>query len=401
MSNFSISNSHTNAAALNRPAAATGDSASASASNAAPANTASLADFNERAGVAQRGQPRAVQVLSQRRLGQPARTAAMNRQRRSARKERSGDIDELEMAGTDALEMLEQDGRSSLEEDLAERYDVLEQYAVLNDAREQLQESARAPDEKATLLAELEALEAQLMAAHGAQIDAGKQAAQAMDMTLEMLAEQEVEAHSTDELRQMLGAKAQGRRQTMLTPLDLLKTMQMKFGSANFGSALQSLQSKFGQEMRGFKQRSAPQLWMSMADANSFTTIRNGFAMAAELRGNLSEQANITAGLDQVALTVALLELPTLPAATPLLNMLAEPAAINAQQQEKLLRLLHQTIAALPTTWWEQDALPQRLQLLEELYQAMVEHGMRLPGAGVAPEDSLEAQLRQRLAASA
>jgi hypothetical protein len=342
-----------------------------------------------------------VQVLSQRRLGQPARTAAMNRQRRSARKERSGDIDELEMAGADALEMLEQDGRSSLEEDLAERYDVLEQYAVLNDAREQLQESARAPDEKATLLAELEALEAQLMAAHGAQIDAGKQAAQAMDMTLEMLAEQEVEAHSTDELRQMLGAKAQGRRQTMLTPLDLLKTMQMKFGSANFGSALQSLQSKFGQEMRGFKQRSAPQLWMSMADANSFTTIRNGFAMAAELRGNLSEQANITAGLDQVALTVALLELPTLPAATPLLNMLAEPAAINAQQQEKLLRLLHQTIAALPTTWWEQDALPQRLQLLEELYQAMVEHGMRLPGAGVAPEDSLEAQLRQRLAASA
>jgi hypothetical protein len=397
MSNFSISNSHANAAALNRPAPAVPDSAS----TAAPASTVSLADFNERAGVASGGKPRPLQQLSERRLGQAARTASMNRQRRSGRKDRTGDVEELEVASADALEILEQDGRSSLEEDLAERYDVLEQYAVLNGARDQLEESARSPDEKATLQAELEALEAQLMAAHGAQIEAGKQAAQAMELTLEMLAEQDVDMRSTDELRQLLGAKAQGRRQAMLTPLDLLKTMQLKFGTANFGTALQSLQSKFGQEMRGFRQRSAPQLWMSMTDANSFTTIRNGFSMAAELRGNLSEQANITARLDQVALTVALLELPTMPAATPLLNMLADPVAISDDQQGKLLRLLHQTISTLPTTWWEQDALPQRLQLLEELYQAMVEHGARMPSASVAPQDSLEALLRQRLATSA
>jgi len=393
MSNFSIGNTQPNQLVLNTAPVAADAGAKIAALQLVP-----LAEFDELAGVESPARRRHTTPLTERHIRPAQRLPQRIGGRKAGKIGGLNDVVALHTACVEAVERLVKEGRSSLEHDLASRYDALERYAVLGGLRKQIVESDRPQEEKQELLADVDELVTVLMNAHKEEIEAGEMVAEQVETVLEMLESWNFDERSTRELRHMLGAKAQGVRDAMLTPLGLAKAMQEQFGPVNFTSALQALRKKFSAGMRGFKPRSLPQLWISLSDVASFTAVQNGFWVACDLKRNLSEQAGIIAPVDHAVLTVALLQLPGAADVAHILAMLGSPDKLNAGQKDKLLRLLRQAVASLPTTLWEQEMQPKRLQLLEDLRRAMIANAMKSVAVGTASQDALEDMLRQRLA---
>jgi len=377
------------------------DIAAANAANAANAAisashagaTTGLAEFNTRAGVQPRQHGHHVHhvhvSLRHRRL-----TAAPSRRNESSKQasrsaESHHDTDHLRAAGLNVVDALQHGDRAALTARLVAEYDVLERHALLRDARSQVDQRDLSESEKDHLKNGLNEMMSDLMDTHGDVIRAGLKNASQFETALgemDALSSAANENHDPDslhELRLLYGAKGTGKLDAPLTPLALAKSLQDKFGVDNFCVALGDLRSKMAADLRANPPGSAgPRLWLSLSDAAAFNAVQTGFAIAGDLRRNLSERAGITLALNQAATAMALLGVAELGVARgdAFVAYLVDSKDSPLLRRAQLYMLVRQAVEQLSTTLWRPEMLPQRMKLLDELRTL----AFTLPGA--APE---------------
>jgi hypothetical protein len=142
--------------------------------------------------------------------------------------------------------------------------------------------------------------------------------------------------------------------------------------------------------------RSGPRLWLSLQDAACFQLVNTSYALAGDLRRELSEQAETAPLAGQGALARLLLRLgePEVGQAEPLLRQLADMRRLTPRQRAAACRALRGVIARCPDGMWGGEALPQRNRLLDQLQQMTIEHHAALPTLSTAPDDALQSRLR-------
>lgn len=277
--------------------------------------------------------------------------------------------------------------------------DPLQQHTLLEQARQLLDQQ---PDggggQRARLGARLDAMEADLRGRHGAAIDEGKRQALAFEATLSTLDDGAAGGDgpgTLSDLRRRLGAPADGRRDAPLAPQALLDILLKNAGRAGAAAALGRPPAQMREELRR-RGHSGPRLWLSLQDASCFQLVNTSYALAGELRRDLSERAQTTPLIEQGALARQLLRLgePEGGQAEPLLRQLADMQRLSPSQRAAACQSLRGVIARCPDGMWEGEALPQRNRLLDQLRQMTVEHHAALPAQSTAPEDALQSRLR-------
>ena len=379
--------------------------AAMSANQAGTTDITGLAEFNERAGVRHRqhGQHAGL-ALQQRRLLPAPRRPPSRPAQNAGSAAGAGGVDDLHAAGTDVIDALRRGGKSELEDMLAGEYDALERHALLRNARAQVDAGDLSETEKDALKNSLNGMMSDLMDTHGDVIrmglkDAGRFEAAVDDMdALSQAADGNRDPDSLRTLRALYGAKGQGRHDAALTPLALAKTLQDKFGVASFSRALDDLRSKMARDFRANPAIAGPRLWLSLSDAASFNAVQSGFAIAGELRRDLSERAGILLAPDQAATAMALLGVAELGVTRgdAFIWHLVDSKNSPLLKRMQLYVLVRQAVEKLPIALWQAEALPQRMKLLDELRALAVALSGEEPYP-VADEAALQRQLRGKV----
>lgn len=406
-----MSNSHFN---LRQPAFSTVWSGAAAPANVAPnanlakpadsgdTTTISVGDFNDRAGVKPGGQARHNRVSLAERLGQRKPGRLPMRRTSNATHLNAADSDEhLDAASSDVLGALHSGGRSDLEDRLADSYDALERHALLRYARAKVDESDFSPTEKERLKNDLKGMLDELMDKHGDVIRAGLENKEAFESALGKMdalsAGSKAEDHtgSLTELRALYGSRSPGKTEMGLTPMGLAKSLVERFGAANFIGALGGLRSKMAADFRTRPaDRPGPRLWLSLTDASSFNVVQTSFALAGDLRRDLSARAKVVGKANQAETALALLGAtePGRGRADPLVAHIADSKLLDALQQMYLYRLTGQAVEKMPMTAWPKDSA-QRANLLDELRTLASDVCDKMPRAATAAEQ-LEQKMR-------
>lgn len=358
-------------------AAADASNQTASASQADALDATGLAEFNERAGVPHgRHQHHAHLSLQQRRLSAVPRRRASPMAQNPGSGGHAGDVDELHAAGLDLVQALRRGGREQASDMLAGDYDALEQHALLRDARSQIDGGDLSEAEKDQLKGDLNGMLSDLMDSHGDVIRTGLKDADGFENALgemDALAKANSENHDPDTLRSLrsqYGVKGEAKLDAPLTPMALAKSLQKKFGVDNFSRALGDLRAKMSLDFRANPAKSAgPRLWLSLSDAAAFNAVQSSFAIAGDLRRDLSERAGITLKLNQAGTAVALLGAAELGVtrADAFVSHLTDSKEGAALKKIQLYMLIRQALEKLPTTMWRPENLHLRMTLLDGL----------------------------------
>jgi hypothetical protein len=179
-----------------------------------------------------------------------------------------------------------------------------------------------------------------------------------------------------------------------LTPMGLAKSLMDRFGADNFIGALGGLRSKMAAEFRTRPaDRAGPRLWLSLTDAASFNVVQSSFALAGDLRRDLSEQAKLVGKASQAETALALLGATEQGRgrADTLVGQIADSKALTELQQMHLYRLTGQAVEKMPMTAWPKDSA-QRMNLLGELRTLVSDLCEKMPRAATT-----EAQLEQKM----
>ncbi|MGZ3241548.1 MAG: hypothetical protein ACXWJK_15060 [Burkholderiaceae bacterium] len=338
-----------------------------------------LASFNERAGVKPYGSHHHQPVTLQERL-----KMLMSHRVRSRRQVANAthiDSDEpdahLHIPGFELLDALLSGGRSDLDAYLVDHYDdPLMQHTFLSDAKDLVDQLDASQGEKGRVTNELNSKLAELMDKYGDAIRSGLSSKEAFESALgkmDALSAADNAAHhagSRAEVLALYGVKANGKVETALTPLALTKSLVDKFGANNFSKALGGLQSKTATEFRAKPAHQAnPRLSLTLAWAASFEAVQSIFALAGDLRRDLSERAGIMSKANQAATCMALLGITEQGGgrAHSLVGQIADSTLLTALQQMRLYLMTQQAVKKMPLTIWHKDLLPQRTNLLDEL----------------------------------
>ncbi len=364
-----------------------------------------LADFNARAGVNPHRVMHTERIpLQQRRLMPPSRRLAT-----TAATGASGadfhDDERLQVAAAGALQTLQQGDRSSLEEQLAQTYDPLERYTLLRRVRLQVDETDLSPTEKDQLKNNVNEMVTDLMDQYGDVIRSGLKQAQSFEVavgTMDSLAQANDQHYDTDsvhQLRSQFGAKSEGKLDAPLTPLTLAYSLQTKFGANHFTTALAGLRSKLADEFRSNPAtKPGPRLWMSLSDAAAFNVVQTSFAIAGDLRRDLSERAGITSAFHQSGTALALLNAAQTGAKTAdtVVGQIIGQQEIEGRGKMQTYALIRQAVDKLPATAWPSPLLVHRMTLLEHLRSLALESSEYRPFAGT-DEEEVEHHLRERV----
>jgi hypothetical protein len=310
----------------------------------------------------------------------------------------------LRTAAAELLEALS-DGAEDGRERRHAQHDPLQQHALLQQARELLE---RQPDDgggqRERLRGKIDAMQADLTARHGAAIDEGGRQAAAFEGALAAL-EANAPAGPGDtgdtdtlsDLRRLYGAPADGRRDAPLAPAALLDILLKRGGATGAANALGRPPAQMQDALRQ-RGRSGPRLWLSLQDARCFQLVDTSYALAGELRGAISEQAEVSPRLAQGDVARLLLRLgePETGQAGALLRQLVDTEHMTPAQRGGACRALRAVIARCPDGMWSGEPLPQRNRLLDQLRDMTIEHDAALPPAAAAPDDALQARLRRQ-----
>ncbi|MFZ6773934.1 hypothetical protein ACO0LB_14580 [Undibacterium sp. SXout7W] len=370
-------------------------------------DTIGLAEFNESAGVKPRGhhhKQRPVTLQERLKMLMPRRVPL----RRTTNVMNPDDFDvseQLQLAGSDLLEALQSGDRSVMDEHLSENYDPLERYALLQYTRSKVDESDFSQAEKSRLANDLDGMLNELMNKDGDVIHTGLLNKNAFESALGRMSSLAVQSNiehppgSLSELRAMYGAGPKGKTESGLTAIDLAKSLVAKFGENNFSQALSSLRSTMSTDFRNNPaKQSGPKLWLSLTDANSFNIVQTGFALAGDLRRNLSEHAGVMTKSNQAEMAIALLSLAEhgRGKADHLMVHLADIQSLTALQKMQMCLLTRQTIEKFPMIFWKKELPLQRMSLLDELGALALAISGEIPAA-LTKEEQLEQAMRGKV----
>lgn len=386
-------------AALSHAAVTT---AQAQTPTAAHRSDRGLAEFNDLVGLKPRGHHNPVTLKQG--LVQP-RTARLQ-QRRTANAsplDAAADTDEhLHAASSDVLGALRSGGRSGLEERLSDSYDPLERHALLEYTRAKVDESDFSEAEKNRLKKDLDGMLAELDGKHGDEIGIGQKNKVAFESALGEMNALSAGSHAHDhagsltQLRALYGSRGNGKTEMGLTPMGLAKSLIDKFGAGNFIGALGGLRSKMASDFRNKPaDRAGPRLWLSLTDAASFNVVQSSFALAGDLRRDLSERAKVVGKGTQAETAVALLGVTEQGRgrADPLLSQIADIKTLDEKQKMQLFALTRQAVEKMPMTAWPKDVPAQRMNLLDELRTLGVNVCDKMPRTATSAEQ-LEQKMR-------
>lgn len=296
----------------------------------------------------------------------------------------------LKSAAAQLIASLEQSG-----DDDGKRWqgpeDPLQQEMLLEQARQQLDclvDDGSGRHE--AIGARLDALQAELGARHGPAIAQGKRDADAFEGALATL---DAAPATLSALRQQFGAPASGRRDAPLAPSALLDVMLRNAGPS--GTALGRPPAQLHEELRRHG-RSGPRLWLSLQDAATFQLVNTSFALAGDLRRELSERAGCAPLAGQGELARLLLGMGEADGgqAAPLLRQLVDMERLSPRQRGAACQVLRATVARCPDGMLGGAAPSRRQGLLEQLQDQIVEHHAALPTLSAAPGDALQSRLR-------
>lgn len=369
-------------------------------------DTMGLAEFHDLAGVKPRRHAHHNPVSLQQRLAQPRPGRVPLRRMSDDIYLNAVDSDQhLHAAGLNVLEALHGGERSDLEDRLVDTYDPLERHALLRYARAKVEESDFSQTEKDRLKNELNGMLAELMDRHGDTIRVGlknKESFESALGTMDALSTgSSAESHtgSLSELRALYGSRSDGKNEMGLTPMGLAKSLMERFGADNFVSALGGLRSKMASEFRTRPATHAgPRLWLSLTDAASFNAVQTSFALAGDLRRDLSESAKVVGKASQAETALALLGATEQGRgrAEPLVGHIADSKTLTPLQQMQLYRLTRLAVEKLPLTAWPKDLPAQRMNLLDELRMLAANVCDKMSRAAT-PAEQLEQKMRGKV----
>lgn len=304
----------------------------------------------------------------------------------------------LKTAAAQLIESLSQHGDDGLERG-RDTDDALQRQMLLEQAREMLDlQPDDGSGQREAVGAKLDAMQAALTARHGPAIAQGRHHADAFEGALAALHAAAPAAGgdaSLSALRRQFGAVADGGRAAPLAPTALLDILLSRAGKAGAAAALGRPPAQLHAELRQ-RGRPGPRLWLSLKDAACFQLVNTSFALAGELRREVSEQAATAPLAAQDTLARLLLRLgePDVGQAEPLLRQLADMERLTPRQRAGACGALRGVIARCPDAMWGGEALPQRKRLLDQLKEMTVEQHAALPTVSSAPADALQARLR-------
>lgn len=304
----------------------------------------------------------------------------------------------LKTAAAQLIESLSQHEDDGLERG-RDMEDPLQRQMLLEQARDML---ALQPDDgsgqREAVGAKLDAMQAALTARHGPAIAQGRHHADAFEGALAALHAAAPAAGgdaSLSALRRQFGAVADGGRAAPLVPTALLDILLSRAGQAGAAAALGRPPAQLHAELHQ-RGRAGPRLWLSLQDAACFQLVNTSYALAGELRREVSEQAATAPLAAQDTLARLLLRLgePDVGQAEPLLRQLADMERLTPRQRAGACGALRGVIARCPDAMWGGEALPQRKRLLDQLKEMTVEQHAALPTVSSAPADALQSRLR-------
>ncbi len=366
-----------------------------------PNELVEMSEFNQRAGVHHLLRN---YYLSQRMIPLSQRRLSGTLQRSSDSAQNSISISgELESAAAQVIEGLQNSGRPELEARLTAAYDVLERHTLLRAAKSQLSDKDLSQEERDRIKSTLEEMQDQLMKTDGDAIREGLKGADAFESVLEEMEAFEQKNGETNapntlsELRSFYGNKSgrSGGLEEPLAPLALAKELISAFGAVNFSTSLLALRKKMAVDLRSARATdTGPRLWLSLSDAASFNVLQSCFAIAGDLRRNLSERAGITPGGNQVETALVLLALPgSSEQAERLASKLIIQRQMRPLQRIQMFVLIRHAVESMSTMMWDPRLLQQRQSLLTDLRTATFALSDKLVRS--APkEKELEQQLR-------
>lgn len=362
-----------------------------------------LANFNERAGVNRFSRSVEHVQLQQRRLVLPTRLSQKNTKKDVIQ---TDDVDpRLRLASVRALQTLQSDGQSALQDHLEHAYDVLERHSLLRSARAEVEHADLDPLDKANLKDTLTEMLGDLMDVHGDVIRSGLKATASFESALGTMvslsqAGSELDhADSIRELRAQFGAKGEAKFDAPLTPYELAESLQSKFGADNFSSALGDLRSKMSAEFRSNPAGAAgPRLWLSLSDAAAFNAVQTSFSIAGDLRRDLSERAGISPSLHQAGTSLALLNAAQTGAssANVMVGSIIGEQELSGFSKANAFMAIRHAINQMPVTFWSPELLSSRFALLDHCRNLAVD------ATGISTPENFDAtdiakQLRQRV----
>ncbi|RZI42198.1 hypothetical protein EGT07_13315 [Herbaspirillum sp. HC18] len=349
----------------------------------------SVPDFLNAAGVSphqtsHHGQMR--RRLHERLMKQTVQSRSRNAQRKATQRISLNQDDEddypIRDAASKTISSLRVSGKKSLQEQLESEYDPLQNYALLHNALCELEEQELPLSEKEDLKEDLTSMLNDLMKKHRDEIRKGLKDAQELETAVNAMARgPDFSAVSLRELRFMYGAKGPGYMDSPLSPQAMAKALQQKFGSANFSSALTSLQGRMSSEFRTNPQKSlTPRLWLCMSDASAFNAVRSTFAIAGDLRRDLIEKAHVLPRTSPASMTISMLSIVEggKSKVNSFIFQLYDHKSADANTKGRVYTELLQSFKKLPTTLWPQERTG-RMELMEELRKQVLESYRGMP----------------------
>jgi hypothetical protein len=214
-------------------------------------------------------------------------------------------------------------------------------------------------------------MQTNLMDKHRDEIRRGMKDANELESAIQMMvAGTESYPASLRELRFLYGARPGTGFDTPLTPLAMAKVLQEKFGAENFSSALGSLRTKMATGFRREQRKSAnPRLWLCLSDAAAFNALQSAHAIAADLRKNLMERAQVMPQASTVSMSVSLMSLAESGRGkvASVVTQIYDGKDANGVMKAQVYLQVQHAMRMLPMTMWPADRSSQRVEVIDEL----------------------------------
>ncbi|MFC7518741.1 hypothetical protein ACFQUU_27390 [Herbaspirillum sp. GCM10030257] len=285
----------------------------------------------------------------------------------------------LHRAASNTLEILRTQGWLSFRSLLSTKYqDPLERYALLHGIMTEVAKDDSAP---VSVRHTLKVMKSELLLKHGEALRNGLAGRDAMQSALDLMsANTGIAPASIHELRNLYGAKGNGKSDAPLTAYTLAKVLQNKFGAEYFSGALADLRQKMAIDLmpdinRSRQRLQPPYLWLTLSDAAAFNSVQSSFGIACDLRRDLTEKALVMPKASHATIAVALLGIAESGGkgkGSILVNQIVDTRNLDSLQQAAVSRTIGGAVRKLPLTMWPADKLPQRAELIAELDEMVI-----------------------------
>lgn len=358
-----------------------------------------LSHFHQKAGLqpGQRDETRAVQLRQLVNVMRRAPGRGTNLDELGGGAESTLDLESMWL-----IEGLRKTGASSMESELTAQYDVLERHELIRNAMEVIDKRFPENHEMLRLKDTLSKMLAGLKDRNPDALAKGLQSLTDFQATLQamnLLSKDRNPKHdpaALQQLRTMFGDKSAGREP--ITPIKLAMSLQEKFGSDNFVSAMASLRSKMAAGFRANPATSAgPRLWLSLSDAAAFNVVQSSVAIAGELRRDLPLRAGLMPKETLIATTLAFLGIgePGGSRAERVVEKIVNGMNASMLQLMQAYMLVSQAVQRLPVAIWQQGNMQQRLDFLDEMRRLAIEKSSAVPSLASPEDELLEKWLRE------